>query len=486
MEKGKTLSFAAAKAGMDEKTARKYLREGKLPSECHPVRSWRTRPDPFDEVWSSYEARLSGAPGLEAKTLFEALQREYPGRFSEGQLRTFQRRVKNWRAVEGPPREVFFEQCHHPGRLSQSDFTSMNVLEVTLGGQPFAHLFYHFVLTYSNWETGSICFSESFESLSAGFQQALWELGGTPRRHRTDQLSAAVHQMPHRDQFTQRYEALLAHYEVEPERIGVNSPNENGDVEQSHHRFKRSVEQALLLRESRDFVSRANYERFLRGILTQRNSGREERFEEERKVLRALPDYRLETRRRLVVRVGPGSTIRVLHNVYSVHSQLIKETVTVRLGAEDLEIWYGQRKVDQFPRLRGEKKHRIDYRHVIDWLVRKPGAFTDYRYRDDLFPTSRFRVAYDQLVERDRGKSSARYLAILELAAKTSETRVDEALRHLIDREQPISKEAVEEVWSLRDPVRETTDVRIDAVDLRCYDLLLEATREVAACPALS
>jgi hypothetical protein len=480
MKKGTTLSLAAAKAGMDEKTARKYHREGKLPSECEPVRTWRTRPDPFDDVWSWSEAFLKEAAGLDAKSLFEALQREYPGQFPDGQLRTFQRRVKNWRALEGPAREVFFPQRHHPGDLSQSDFTSMNTLEVTIGGQPFDHLVYHFVLTYSNWETGTICFSESFESLSSGLQGALGELGGTPRRHRTDQLSAAVHQMPHRDQFTDRYRGLLAHYGVEAERIGVNCPNENGDVEQSHHRFKRTMEQALLLRGSRDFIDRAGYEKFLRDIFTQRNSGRKERFEEERKVLGALPAHRLETRRRLDVRVGQGSTIRVLHNVYSVHSRLIGEKVTVRLGAEDLEIWYGQRRVDQFPRLRGEKKHRVDYRHVIDWLVRKPGAFGDYRYRDDLFPTSRFRMVYDQFVERNRPRASAQYLAILELAATESETGVDEVLRGLIDREEPITREAVEIGLRIENPVRGRTDVEIEAVDLGCYDELLEAAREVA------
>jgi hypothetical protein len=485
MKKGTTLSLAAARAGMDEQTARKYLREGKLPTECQPARDWRTRADPFDEVWDWGECFLKEAPGLEAKSLFEALQREHPGRFPEGQLRTFQRRVKNWRALEGPPREVFFAQRHHPGDLSESDFTSMNTLGVTIGGQPFDHLVYHFVLTYSNWETGTICFSESFESLSAGWQNALVELNGAPRRHRTDQLSAAVHQMPHRDLFTQRYQALLAHYGVEAERIGVACPNENGDVEQSHHRFKRAVEQALLLRGSCDFADRGEYERFLREIFGQRNAGRRARFEEERAVLRPLPGHRLETRRRLVVRVGQGSTIRVAHNTYSVHSRLIGETVTVRLGAEDLEIWYGQRQVDQFPRLRGEKKHRIDYRHVIAWLVRKPGAFADYRYRDDLFPTSRFRMAYDQLVERDRSKASREYLAVLELAATGSETEVDDVLGQLIRREEPITKQAVESGLGIQHPVVGKTDVQIDAVDLACYDELLEGVMEVACEPTL-
>ena len=187
-----TLCLAAAKAGMDEETARKYRRSGQLPSEVQAPHTWRTRPDPFAEVWGEVVLLLEVNPGLQAKTVFEHLQRQYPGRFSDGQLRTLQRRVKVWRATAGPPREVFFPQVHYPSDRCQSDFTCLNDLCVTLGGLPFDHLVYHFVLTYSNWETASICFSESFESLSGGLQQALWELGGVPRTHQTDRLSAAV------------------------------------------------------------------------------------------------------------------------------------------------------------------------------------------------------------------------------------------------------------------------------------------------------
>jgi hypothetical protein len=186
INKEETLAAAAAKAGMDEKTARKWRDCGMLPSEGKEERTWRTRRNPFEEVWEETREKLALNPGLEAKTLFEDLQRRYPGRFSDGQLRSFQRMVKAWRALEGPSREVFFPQVHNPGELCESDFTHMESLEVRIGGQVFEHMIYHFVLTYSNWETGSICFSESFESLSEGLQSALWELGGVPKAHRTD------------------------------------------------------------------------------------------------------------------------------------------------------------------------------------------------------------------------------------------------------------------------------------------------------------
>ena len=256
-----TLVLAAARAGMDEKTALRYRRLGKLPSEARTPHTWRTRPDPFYKVWEDLAAVLKANPGLEARTLLEDLQRRYPGAFSDGQLRTLQRRVKFWRATEGEPGEVFFPQVHHPGNLSQSDFTCMNDLCVTIGGSCFDHLIYHFVLTYSNWEAGFICFSESFESLSAGLQRALWELGGVPKAHQTDRLTAAVHGVRSKEPFTQDYQSLLNHYGLEGRATGTASPNENGDVEQRHYRFKRALDQALMLRGSRDFENRKAYDR---------------------------------------------------------------------------------------------------------------------------------------------------------------------------------------------------------------------------------
>ena len=205
----KTLTAAAAKANMDVKTARRYKQKRKLPSELKTPHPWRNRPDSFADVWEKVRSMLSINPGLQSKTIFEYLQRQNPGKYADGQLRTLQRRVKVWRATEGPPREVFFPQKHYPGNLAESDFTSMNSLHITIAGRHFKHLFYHFVLTYSNWETGSICFSESFESLCEGFQNAMWMLGGTPEIHLTDRLTAAVRKAGNPEKFTDRYAALL-------------------------------------------------------------------------------------------------------------------------------------------------------------------------------------------------------------------------------------------------------------------------------------
>jgi hypothetical protein len=473
LKTGKSLKDAAMRTDMDEKTARKYRDVAKLPGEIGIwPRSWRTREDPFTDVWQEVCEQLETSPGLQAKTLFAWLQRKYPGRFENGQLRTLQRRLRQWRATTGPAKEVYFAQVHHPGRLAASDFTHMSSLGVTIGGQPFDHMVYHFVLTYSNWETVSICFSESFESLSEGLQQALWELGGVPQRHRSDRMSAAVNNLSERKSFTRRYQDLTAHYDLAMEKINPRQAHENGDVEQSHNRFKQAVDQALLLRDSRNFPARAAYEKFLREVLDQRNSGRGKRLAEEKAVLRPLPAGRLESYKRDRVRVHPGSVIHVDRNVYSVHSRLIGERVDVRLSADHLEVWFAGRVVERMPRLRGKKKHAINYRHVIDWLVRKPGAFENYQYRDDLFPSSRFRMAYDALRETSPNRASREYLQILELAARENESLVDDALRVLLEEDQAITAQAVVDWIGRREPARPATEVHVEATELSIFDQL--------------
>jgi len=473
----KTQELAATKAGMDVKTARKYLADGRLPSETKPERNWRTRADAFDQVWEEVRQQIEAHPGLEAKTLFQALQRTYPGRFADGQLRTLQRHIKRWRATEGPGREVFFAQQHVPGRLGESDFTYMNDLGITIGGQSFPHMLYHFVLPYSNWEDAMLCFSESFESLSEGLQNALWNLGGVPLEHRTDRLSTAVNNMSNEKEFTARYEALLRHYRMNGQKIQTGKANENGDVEQRHHRLKRALEQAVLLRGSRDFGSVAQYQDFLRLQLAHLNAGRRERVKVEMQYLRALPERRLESAKRVKVRVDSGSIIYVDRNAYSVNSRLIGEWVEARLKVETVEVWYGGRKVEEAPRLRGRGKHRVDYRHIIDWLVRKPGAFENYRYRDELFPTSRFRMVWDALREVAPVRANKRYLAILHLAAQEGEARVDEALRGLLEQgeigEGKLNADAVRAVLVQDASVPPATEVAVVEVALASFDELL-------------
>jgi len=471
----KILKTAAAKAGMCEKTARKYRRTGKLPSQCKPVHNWPTHEDAFKDDWSWVEEFLKDNPGLEAKTLFEALQREKPGKYQDGQLRTFQRRVKLWRALHGPGKEVFFPQIYQPGQWCESDFTSMKHLNVTINGVPFDHMLYHFVLCWSNWETGTVCFSESYESLSAGLQNALWKLGGVPKYHRTDNLTCAVNKVGNPEVFTDNYRGLANHYDFESYRIQPGYPHENGDIEQRHNRLKTAVDQALMLRGSRDFNSRDEYEKFLEKLFAQLNTGRKGRLVEEVKVLRQLPSRRHDDYTEHVCRAGRFSTIRVLKNTYSLHSRLVGQKVTVRVYAEHLEVWYAQRRIEILPRLRGENGHYINYRHVIDTLVRKPGAFENYRYKDDMFPTSQFKFAYDLLRQQHGGKyGNKQYLKILELAARESEVMVNESLRFLINCVGEISFAVVQEMVKSRQRPPAVTEVNVEDIDLTIYDQLLE------------
>jgi hypothetical protein len=470
----KNQEIAAAKAGMDPTTARRYRNLERLPSELKKERLWRTREDPFGEVWGAVQKQMEESPGLEAKTLFEWLQREHPGQFSDGQIRTLQRRIKLWRVTEGPAQEVYFGQMHVPGRLCASDFTHMTELGITLAGQTFEHLVYHFVLTYSNWETGTICYSESLESLSEGWQNAVWELGAVAAEHRTDSLSSAVNNMSNLEEFNRRYEGVMRYYGVKPQHTNPASPNENGDCEQSHHRFKRAVEQSLLLRGSRDFQSMAEYAQFLKDLFAQRNAGRRARLAEEIAVMRELPARRMESAKRERVKVDSGSLIHVERNSYSVNSRLIGAQVEARLYLDRVEVWYGQKKVEDLPRLRGRGKHRIDYRHIIEWLVRKPGAFENYRYQEDLFPTSRFRMAYDALQESTPLRASKEYLKILKLAAEIGEVQVDEALRELLAgaEDVAITVESIGEVLAQLETIAPVTTVEVTLVDLASFDQL--------------
>jgi transposase InsO family protein len=274
-QNGRTQEQAAAKANLrSRETVRKYERLGQLPSEVTKPRDYRTRSDPFEEHWAEAETMLADAPALEAKILFEWLCEQHPGKFQEGQLRTFQRRVGVWRALNGS-QILTLEQVHQPGEVMQTDGTWMNKLGITLGGQPFPHLLIHSVLTYSNWEWGRVAQSESLLAIRLGLQSALVKLGYIPKIHQTDNTTAATHQLGPAAQgktlrergFNEEYLQLLAHYGIEPRTIHVGSPNENGDIEASNGALKRAVRQHLLLRGSCDFESLEAYEAFLEQII---------------------------------------------------------------------------------------------------------------------------------------------------------------------------------------------------------------------------
>jgi len=470
INEGNTLKDSAAKAGIDPKTARKYLtNDNPMQNTNH---NWKTRKDPFEGFWPELENMLLLQPRLEAKTLFSYLLDKYPGKFQEGQLRSLQRKVKKWKGLNGESKEIYFAQIHHPGDLCSSDFSHMDELKVTIQGHPFQHLIYHFVLTYSNWESATICYSENLESLSEGLQNALWQLGGSPARHRTDRLTAAMSNFANQPKFGTRYQALLDHYGLVGEKTQASSPNENGDVEQSHHRFKRAADQALMLRNSRDFSSINEYNTFLRNLTIKRNAARSERLKEELERLRELPPQRIQDATIAWMKVGKGSTIRVKENTYSVPSRLIGEEIEAHLLGSTLEIWYQGHKVEEYPRLGGARKARIDYRHIIDWLIRKPGAFENYRYKDELYPTSTYRASYDALKEANPQRCVKEYLGILKAAFQNGEERVGQILKDKINKGE-LTLECVLKALAEPEKIVSITSVEVAPVDLNVYDLAL-------------
>jgi len=407
------------------------------------------------------------------------LNERHEGRFSAGQLRTLQRRLSAWRATSGPDREVFFPQTHIPGEQAQSDFTDMRKLEVMIAGQLFPHLLYHFVLTYSNWEAISICPSESFESLSAGMQSALWRLGGVPLEHRTDNLSAATHELSERRgrDFTERYRELIDHYGLRASRNFPGNAHENGDVESANGQLKNAIDQRLRLRGSRVFASREAYEGFLDTCIQARNVTRHARIEEERGHLRSLPTRPLPAYRESYATVSRASAVRVLKHSYSVSSRLIGCQLRVRLHADVVELHYKGERVALMERLIGREPHRIDYRHIIHSLVRKPGAFRRYVFREALFPTLEFRRTYDALLA---GSSQAdlEYVRILHLAASDGEETVRAVLDALLAQGTAPTYELVRaEVRGAR-TVYDAPTLNITAPDLSIYDRLLGSQNE--------
>jgi hypothetical protein len=458
---------------MHRNTARKYVAAGKTPSQLRQPRTWRTREDPFAEDWQEVAGRLVDAPELEAKALFEDLMRRRPGRYQEGQLRTFQRRVKQWRAEYGPPREIFFPQEHRPGEAMQTDFTSAGRLGVRVAGATFEHLLCHSVLPYSNWQSVVVCQSESMLALRRGVQEAVFRLGRVPAWHQTDNSTAATHDLSTGKRgFNREYVELMEHLGMKPRTIAIGESHQNGDVEALSGALKRRLEQHLLLRGSRDFASVEAYESWIGGVVELANGLRSERLAEELAQMRPLARRRLPEHREQWVRVTSNGTIRVLRNTYSVPSRLRGERVMVRISEMTLEVFYGGRRQLVVERLLGEGRSRIDYRHVIWSLVKKPWAFCRYRHRESMFPTLVFRHAYDVLAEAlPERQADLDYLRVLHLAAATMECEVETALELMLGEGRLPRYEAVRSLVSTREP--EIPAMEPLAVDLAGYDALL-------------
>lgn len=420
--KHQSQQIAAAQAGISVRSARRIERDARLPSQ-KPRRHWRSRPDPFAAVWESEVVpMLAAAPRLQAITILRTLQEQHPEQYPDSTRRTLERRLRQWRAQCGPEQEVFFPQQHAPGMQGLSDFTDMAELGVTIAGQPFAHRLYHFVLAFSRWEYASIVEGgESFEALSAGLQNALWQAGGCPREHRTDSLSAAFKNLHEEADFTARYAALLAHYGMSGTRNNRGLGHENGSVESAHRHLKAAIDQALLLRGQRDFADRAAYAAFLGEVIVRRNRRHADAFRLERAQLLALPARRTSEFVEEQARVSRCSTFTVRGILYSAPSRLIGHRLTVRVYADRLDCFVSGALVHRAPRSSrtANNRHALDYRHFIEALKRKPQAFKGLAFRDALFPREAYRRTWEQLEARLSSREACkRMVGLLELAAR--------------------------------------------------------------------
>jgi hypothetical protein len=473
---GGVVSHAAMKANMDRKTAARYLKANAGPDELKALqgpRPYRTRPDPLKEVMPEAIRYLEAAPEIEAKGLLAHLKVAKPELAGNVALRTFQRGVKVWRALHGPPKEVFFPQTHVPGLAAQFDWKNAKDLKITVAGAAFDHLLGHLVLPCCNWQWATVCFSESFTSLKMGIQGGLWRLGGLTTQIWTDNTSTATHVLKRGERertFNEAYWAFCRHLKIDPHTINIGCPNEQGDVETAHRHLIRRIETHLAIRGSRDFSDAATYQGFVDQVCTGANALRAAKLAEAVAGLRPLPASRYPETEQIAVSVCSASTVRVKQRTYSVPAKLIGLQIHAHVAESEIRFTYEGREVYRVPRLQGARP-QIDYRHIVTWLVRKPGAFRGYIYREELFPGVAFRQAYDRLRDSDDRSADLQYLQVLEIAAAHGEAAVAEILGACLRAGEP----------PLPDRVRsrlDTAPVSPELIapftpDLKSYDSLL-------------
>lgn len=417
-----TQETSAAKAGISVSSARRIERRAVLPSQREP-RGWRTRPDPLGEVWDGeIVPLLERAPALMGVTVLEELQRRHPGRFGESVLRTLQRRMRAWRAQHGKEREIFFAQEHPPGRLGLSDFTVADELRICIGGVAFPHRLYQFSFAHSGWRHARVVQGgESFQALTSGLQEALWMAGGAPEEHRTDSLSAAFNNLAEQEELTRRYRQLCEHYAMRASRNNRGESHENGPIEARQGSLKRALEQALLLRASREFADLPSYEQFLAETVRRLNARCARAWEVERARLRPLPARRTVDFEEIDVRVSKFGVFSAKSALYSVPSRLAGHRLKVRLYSAHLEAWLGGVKVFECERLYASSasRHpkRIDWRHMLPSLKRKPGALARWVLREAMFPRSEYAQAWQRMRERLPERAACRLMVeLLDLA----------------------------------------------------------------------
>ena len=468
-----TQKTAAAASSMSTRTARKYLATNKLPSELKGAyKRPKDKKHILCDAWPEIAELLIKSPKLQAKTILSYLTIKYGNRYGRSHLRSLQRMILNWRRTDGPNKEIMFSQNIFPGRQSQSDYTNMNDLGVTIDNKPFDHLLFHFMLPYSKWEHVTICYSESFESLSQGYDDAVWSLGGVASEHRTDNLTAAAYFKDRQRHFTQGWQELMKHYGVHPTCNNPGVSHENGSVEKSHDLIKTAIDQQLELRGTRNFPTLLEYKEFLHKLVEGRNRERKESFDIELKLLSPLPISRYSAPSMIDVMVNKFSTVRLEKAAYSVPSRLIGCRLRAYMYQGAIDLYYGDKLVQNMSKVKPGEDHSINYRHMIASLVRKPGAFANYCYRESFFPTPTFRRTYDVLKGRYLVNCDKQYLQVLLLASTEGEEKVEKILAKLL------LEKAVPEINRVKALIKESNTSSIPAIKITLpvlskYDLLI-------------
>jgi hypothetical protein len=481
-----TPAAAAAKAGFSTATAYRIEADPRLPSQRKKPHG-RRRPDPLAGVWESeIVPMLDAAPGIRAVAIFEELCRRHP-EIGTSVRRTLERRVAQWRALNGPDRDVIFRQEHPPGRMGLSDFTDMSELGITIAGAPFAHRLYHFRLPFSGFAHAHVVLGgESFVALAEGLQDALWTLGGVPEQHRSDSLSAAFRNVDRaaQEDLTRRYEALCAHYRMTPTRNNVGVAHENGAIESPHGHIKKTLADQLLLRGSRDFADLGAYRQFVDEVVGRHNARRRKLIEIERAALEPLPQQRTTDYEEAIVTVTSSGGFALRKVFYTVPSRLIGHRLRVRLYDDRLECLLGTTQLFTLRRGRSPDHHKrahvVDYRHVIHALRRKPMALLNLVYRDQLFPRRPYARAFEKLLAERGDKHACR--TMVGLLALAHDRACEAELAAVLDAD--LAAGVLPDLGRLRERFRPATAVPAVAIDLAplsVYDELASIRPAAAA-----
>ena len=363
-------AIAAAKAGFSRATSYRIEADPRLPSQKEAPRG-RRRPDPLADLWDAKVLPiLKAAPGIRAIGVLGEMRRRHP-EINPGIRRTLERRIRAWRALAGPEQDVIFRQEHEPGRLGLSDFTDTAKIGISIAGIVLEHRLYHFRLAFSGFAHAHVVLGgETFVALAEGLQNAVWALGGVPLEHRSDSLSAAFRNRDAQEDLTQRYQALMRHCAMTPSRNNPGVAHENGSIESPHGHLKKALEDALLLRGSRDFDDLDAYRRFVDEVIGRQNANNRKRIELERPYLASLPKRRTADYEEKIVTVTSSGGFTLRRVFYTAPSRLIGHRLRVHLYDDRLECFLGS--TPMMTLQRGQMVSAGKGGHVVDLSARHP------------------------------------------------------------------------------------------------------------------